>query len=84
MEEIPIGKVTHYFSHLAVAAIELTGDLKVGDTIQIKGHTTDFTEKIDSIQIEHMSVTSAKPGDKIGIKMKQHAREHDIVCKVVG
>jgi len=84
MQEIPIGKVSHYFSHLAVAAIDLTGDLKVGDTIHIKGHTSDFTEKIDSIQIEHMTVTSAKPGDKIGIKTEQHVREHDVVYKVVG
>lgn len=84
MEEIQIGKVTHYFGHLGVVAIDLTGELKVGDTIHIKGHTSDFTQNVDSIQIEHASVTSAKSGDKIGIKTKEHTREHDAVYKVVG
>lgn len=84
MEEIQIGKVTHYFGHLGVTAIDLTGELRVGDTIHIKGHTTDFTEKIESMQIEHAFVDIAKPGDKIGIKAKEHTREHDAVYKVVG
>lgn len=84
MEEIEIGKITHYFGHLGVAAIDITGELKAGDTIHIKGHTSDFTEKIESMQIEHVSVTNAKPGDKIGIKVKEHAREHDIVYKIIG
>lgn len=84
MEEIPIGKVTHFFGHLGVTAIDLTGELKVGDTIHVKGHTSDFTEEILSLQIEHATVASAKAGDKIGIKTKEHTREHDIVYKVVG
>ncbi len=83
MEEIEVGKVTHYFGHLAVAAIDVTGEIKVGDTIHIKGHTSDFTEKVDSIQVEHASVTIAKAGDKIGLKVKEHAREHDVVYKIV-
>lgn len=84
MEEIQIGKVTHYFGHLGVAAIDLTGELKAGDTIHIKGHTSDFTQKVESIQIEHASVPVAKAGDKIGIKIVEHAREHDAVYRVVG
>lgn len=84
MQEIQIGKVTHYFGHLGVTAIDLTGELKVGDTVHVKGHTSDFTQKIEAMQIEHLTVTSAKPGDKIGIKTKDHTREHDIIYKVVG
>ena len=84
MEEIEVGKITHYFGHLGVAAIDVTGEIKVGDTLHIKGHTSDFTEVIESMQVEHASVTVAKPGDKIGIKVKEHTREHDIVYKVVG
>lgn len=84
MEEIQIGKITHYFGHLGVATIDLTGELKVGDTIHIKGHTSDFTQNVESIQIEHANVSVAKAGDKIGIKTKEHAREHDVVYKVVG
>lgn len=84
MEEIQIGKITHYFGHLGVTAIDLTGELKVGDTIHIKGHTSDFTQNVESIQIEHANVSVAKAGDKIGIKTKEHAREHDVVYKVVG
>lgn len=83
MEEKEIGKVSHYFSHISVAAIELTDGLKVGDTIHITGHTTDFTQKVDSMQIEHEEVESASAGQAIGIKVKDHVREHDIVSKVI-
>lgn len=84
MEEIQIGKVTHYFGHIGVAAVDLTGELKIGDAIHFKGHTTDFTQQVESMQIEHASVSNAKPGDKVGIKVKEHVREHDVVYKVVG
>jgi len=84
-EEKEIGKVMHYFGHLSVAAIKLTaGDLKLGDTIHIKGHTTDFTQKVESLQIEHNPVSEAKVGDDIGIKVAEHVREHDVVYKVTG
>jgi len=84
-EEKEIGKVLHFFGKASVAALKLTaGDLKVGDTIHIKGHTTDFTQTIDSIQIEHNTVPEAKVGDDIGIRVKEHVREHDVVYKVTG
>lgn len=83
MEEKEVGKVSHYFSHLNVAAIELTDSLKVGDMIHIRGHTTDFTQKVDSMQIEHDQVEAASAGQAIGIKVKDHARDHDIVYKVI-
>ena len=83
MEEKEIGRITHYFSNLGVAVVELTNDtLSVGDKVHIKGHTTDLTEKVDSLQIEHDSVQSIKVGDAAGIKVNDHVREHDIVYKV--
>jgi len=84
MPEEEIGKVASYFSKIGVAAIDITkGVLKVGDKIHIKGHTTDIEQDIDSIQIEHLSVPEAKPGDSIGIKVKDRVRDHDIVYKVL-
>ncbi|MBU4198670.1 MAG: hypothetical protein L6455_10235 [Kiritimatiellae bacterium] len=83
MPEIEIGYVTHYFSQVGVAAIQLTnGELAVGDTIHVKGHTSDFTTRVDSMQVEHQNVPAAKKGEGIGIKVPQHAREHDKVFKV--
>jgi len=82
--EQKIGVVAHYFGKIEVAAIELTeGELRVGDTIRIKGHTSDFTQTVDSIQLEHEAVESAAVGDSIGIKVSEHAREHDEVFKVL-
>ncbi len=84
MPEEQIGKISHYFGKIEVAAIELAdGSLAVGDTIHIKGHTTDLTEKVDSIQIEHEQVQSAKKGASIGVKVSDHVREHDVLYKVL-
>ena len=77
-----VGKVTHYFTNLSVAIIELSGTLKVGDKIHIKGATSDFKQKIASMQIEHDKIEEAKKGDAIGLKVKEHAREHDVVYRV--
>ena len=82
MEE-EIGKVIHYFKNIGVAAIQLTGELKVGDKVHIKGHTTDFEETIESMQIENETVETAKSGDSIGVKVKERVREHDTVYKVI-
>lgn len=84
MPEEEIGKVASYFSKIGVAAIDITkGVLKAGDKIHIKGHTTDIEQNVDSIQIEHQNVPEAKPGDSIGIKVKDRVRDHDIVFKVI-
>lgn len=82
MPEQEIGRVSHYFNHIKVAALELTGELAVGDTIHIKGHTSDFTEVVDSMQIEHDNVENAGPGDSVGIKVPEKAHVHDTVYKV--
>ena len=84
MAEAELGRITHYFSKLGVAAIEITQDaLRLGDTIHVKGHTSDFVVKIDSMQIDGKSVDEAKAGQSIGIRVPEHAREHDLVYKVV-
>jgi putative protease len=84
MPEQKIGVVTHYFGKIGVAALDITdGELHVGDTIHIKGHTSDFTQTIDSMQVEHQSVEVARPGDSVGISVTEHAREHDDVFKVI-
>lgn len=82
MEE-EIGKFTHYFSKINVGVLELSkGTLQVGDTIHIKGHTTDFYQKVESIQVEHAPVEAAEPGQPVGIKVESPVRDHDLVFKV--
>ena len=84
MKEKEIGYVSNYFGKLSVAAIEITdGTISVGDTLHFKGHTTDFNSNVDSIQIEHESVTEAKKGDSIGIKLSEKVRRMDKVYKVI-
>lgn len=80
--EKEIGKVTHFFSKISVVVIELSDTLKVGDQIHIKGHATDFTQKVDSMQIEHENVQEAKAGQSVGLKVVDKAREGDAVYKV--
>ncbi len=82
MPEQKVGVVTHYFGHIQVAAITLEGELKVGDTIHIKGHTSDFNETIKSMQLEHEKIEVGQPGQEIAIEVVEHAREHDEVFKV--
>jgi putative protease len=84
VDEQRIGVVTHYFGKIGVAAIQITdGELRVGDTIHVKGHTSDFTQAVDSMQLEHDAVESAGVGESVGVKVIEHAREHDEVFKVV-
>jgi len=80
--EQSIGKVTHYFGHLEVAAVKLTADLKVGDRIHIKGHTTDFTQPVDSLEVEHQKLEQAGPGQEVAFKVTDKARTGDEVFKV--
>jgi putative protease len=83
MPEERIGAVTHYFGKIQVAVIEIeSGTLSVGDTIHVKGHTSDFTQTIDSMQIEREQVKTAKAGQSVGTKVAEHARAHDEVFKV--
>ena len=83
MKEQEIGYVSKYFGQISVAAIEITaGKISVGDSIHIKGHTTDINEEIKSMQIEHDNVENAKKGDSIGIKVTGKVRRKDKVFKI--
>lgn len=73
----PVGKITHYFTKIGVAVIELSGPLKVGDKISIEGATTNISQTINSMQIEHKSVHSAGKGQSIGLKVVDRVREGD-------
>jgi putative protease len=78
---IEIGQITHFFSKISVAVIELKAPLNVGDTIVIKGPNTDFEQAVDSMQIEHKDVQHAEKGQSIGLKVVDRVRETDTVYK---
>ncbi len=82
MPEKEIGKVSDFFARPVVAGIEMSGSLKVGDKIHIKGHTTDMEMVVDSMQINNANVTEAKAGDSVGIKVDDRVRRGDAVFKV--
>jgi translation elongation factor EF-1alpha len=85
MDEKRIGTVLDYFAKIGVVAFRIEEEgLKVGDTIHIKGHTTDFSEKVNSMQIDLNPVQEAKVGDDVGIKVKDRVRKGDAVYKVIG
>ncbi len=79
-----VGLMTHYFGKIEVGIVEITkGSLAAGDTIHIKGTSTDFEQTVDSMQVEHEQVEKAKKGDVIGLKVKDKVREGDEVYKVL-
>ena len=82
MAENSIGKVTHYFDHISVAVLQLTEAIRVGDTIHFHGHSTDFTQTVDSLQLEHQAVSEGKPGQDVALKVVQKVHPNDAVFKV--
>jgi translation elongation factor EF-1alpha len=82
MAEKKVGEVSHYWGKIAVAGIKLTAALSQGDTIRIKGATTDFEQPVGSMQIEHQNIQTAKKGQEIGLKVKEKVRRGDTVYKV--
>ena len=80
--ELKIGTITHFYTKIGVAVVELSEPLQVGDTIHISGHTTDLTQKVESMQVEHQNVERAEKGQSIGLKIKEEVREKDLVYKV--
>lgn len=81
--EEALGTVTHYYSHLGVAIVQINkSTLSTGDLIRIAGNTTDFTQPVESMEYEHRHIDSAGAGQSVGIKVKDHARQHDIVYRV--
>jgi len=82
MPETLIGKVTHYFGKIGVAVVKLTAPLSLGDMVHFRGTSTDFTQTVDSMQIEHKPVQEAKAGEEVAIKVGARVREGDEVYKV--
>jgi putative protease len=83
MPEQLVGTVVHYFKGPSVAIVRLNeGDLKVGDQVRFHGHTTDFTEQVASMEVNHQKVQSARQGEEVAIQVTDRAREHDQVLKV--
>jgi putative protease len=78
---VKIGRITHFFSKISVAVIELTAPLAVGDKIVIKGPNTDFEQAVDSMQIDRKDIKNAEAGQSIGLKVAQRVRETDLVYK---
>ena len=77
-----VGIVTHYFPHVMAAVVKVTAPISTGDTLRIKGHTSDFTQTINSMQVDHVPVEQAKKGDEIGLLVRSRVRQHDTVYKV--
>ncbi len=77
-----IGEVTHYFPHVQAAVIKLSAPLTIGDTLKIKGHTTDLAQAVTSMQIDRVIITSAKKGDEIGLQVSTRVRQGDKVYKI--
>ena len=82
MEKQLVGKIVHYYTKIGVGVIELSGDLKAGEKISIEGPTTNLQQVVESMQIEHQSMLSAKSGQAIGLKVSGKAREGDLVYKI--
>ncbi|MEM2914510.1 MAG: translation elongation factor-like protein [Candidatus Bathyarchaeia archaeon] len=82
-ELVEVGKITHFFTKISVAIVELTNTLSVGDVILIQGPNTNFEQKVESMQIEHKNVNVAYAGQSIGLKVKQRVRETDRVYKII-
>lgn len=82
MEKL-VGTVTHFYSHLSVAAIQLRERLAVGDRVHIKGHTTELVQTVESMEIEHQEVQEALPGQDVAIQVAEHVREHDQIFLVI-
>jgi putative protease len=76
-----IGRITHWYAHLSVAAIRLTAPLAVGDRVHIKGHTTDLVETVGSMEVDHRRVERAGPGDDVALAVEGHVREHDLIFR---
>lgn len=81
MAEEQIGKIIHYYDKIGVAVVQLEGNLKVGDTIHVKGKVSDFEQAIESLQLDHKNVDSAKKGEEVAVKLSERAKEGDIAYR---
>jgi hypothetical protein len=77
-----IGVVTHYYEHAGACVVSLESELRVGDTIHVRGHTTDFYQRVDRLERDHVAIDSARIGDEVGVQMSQRVRSHDVVYRL--
>ena len=82
MSDIRIGRVTHYYDKLNVAVLALTEAIRLGDTVHILGHSTDFRQEVTSLQVERQPVSEARPGQDVALKVAQRVHPHDAVFKI--
>lgn len=82
MQGVYLGDVTHFYNHISVAVLDLKETIRLGDEVQILGYTTDFRQRVTSLQIEHHPVTEAKPGQDVAMLVRERVREGDRVYKV--
>lgn len=83
MPEEEVGQVSDFFARVGVAGVQLTSTLKVGDTIHVKGHTTDLQMTVSSMQLDRVEIQEGRPGQAVGIKVPDRVRQGDTVYKVV-
>jgi translation elongation factor EF-1alpha len=81
--EVRIGEITHYYNRIGVAVLKLGDRIQVGDMINIVGYTTEFTQRVESLEINHQKVESAGPGDDVALKVWDYVRDGDEVFKIV-
>lgn len=81
--EVEIGRITHYYNHLNVAVLRLNETLKLGDKIHILGHSTDFTQRVASMELNHHTVVWVKSGDDVAFKVIAPVHEHDVVYRII-
>jgi putative protease len=84
MSDKRIGKVTHFFDKISVVVLDLTTAIHVGDTVHFLGHSTDFKQKVESLQIEHQAVEKAGPKQEVAMKVIQPVHPNDAVFKITG
>lgn len=84
MEELKVGRVVEYYARIGVAGIQIEeGSLSIGDTIHIRGHTTNFEQVVESMELQHEPIQKAEPGQMVGIKVRERVRGKDTVYKVI-
>lgn len=83
VEKKAVGKIAHYYNKIGVAVVDVTGEIKVGDTLSIEGSSTNVKQKVTTMQIEHKAIQAAKKGQSVGMKVADRVREGDVVYKVL-
>ena len=79
-----IGTITHYYDHVGACVVALEGSLRVGDTIHVRGHTTDFYQRVERLERDRVAIEAAGPGDEVGVQVSQRVRPHDAVYRLGG